>query len=84
MKSIAERIVSGVESYFGTAGVLHILVSKVIVDAFELFAPLWAAVIVAAAFGLLKEFVYDRWLGKGTFDRKDFLADAIGIALGLI
>ena len=53
-------------------------------DAFELFAPLWAAVIVAAAFGLLKEFVYDRWLGKGTFDRKDFLADAIGIALGLI
>ena len=38
MKSIAERIADGVESYFGTAGVLHILVSKVIVDAFELFA----------------------------------------------
>lgn len=84
MKGIAERIADGVESYFGTAGVLHILVSKVIVDACELFAPLWAAVVVAAACGVLKEFVYDRWLGKGTFDRKDFLADGIGIALGLI
>ena len=84
MKSIAERIADGVESYFGTAGVLHILVSKVIVDVCELFAPLWAAVVVAAACGVLKEVVYDRWLGRGTFDRKDFLADAIGIALGLI
>lgn len=84
MKSIAERIADGVESYFGTAGVLHILVSKVIVDACELFAPLWAAVAAAVLCGLAKEFVYDRWMKKGTFDRRDFLADAIGIALGLI
>ncbi len=84
MKSIAERIADGVESYFGTAGVLHILVSKVIVDVCELFAPLWAAVAAAVLCGLAKEFVYDRWMKKGTFDRRDFLADGIGIALGLI
>ena len=41
-------------------------------------------VLVAVLCGLAKEFVYDRWMKKGTFDRRDFLADGIGIALGLI
>lgn len=84
MKSIAERIADGVESYFGTAGVLHILVSKVIVDACELFMPLWAAVMVAVVCAAAKEFVWDKWMKKGTFDRKDMLADVAGVILGLI
>lgn len=79
-----ERITTFFTEKLGVDGLLHVLACKLAVDACELFMPLWAAVLVAVLCGLAKEFVYDRWMKKGTFDRRDFLADGIGIALGLI
>lgn len=53
-------------------------------DACELFMPLWAAVCAAVLCGLAKEFVWDKWMKKGTFDRKDLMADAAGAVLGIL
>ena len=32
----------------------------------------------------IKEFVRDKWLGKGTFDKKDLLCDFVGIIIGCL
>lgn len=71
-------------NYFGADGFLHILCCKLAVDVCELFVPLWAAVLIAFLCGLAKEFVWDRWMKRGAFDRKDLLADAAGSLLGIL
>ena len=71
-------------NYFGADGLLHVLACKLIADACELLVPLWAAVLIALLCGLAKEFVWDRRMKKGTFDRKDLLADAAGSLLGIL
>ena len=81
---ILSRIAGWFENRFGVPGLLHILFSKLIVDFCEMFMPLWTAVLLSALAGLFKEFVYDRWMKKGSFEKRDFLADGIGIVLGLI
>lgn len=81
---ILSRIAEWFENRFGIPGLLHILFSKLIVDFCEMFMPLWTAVLLSALAGLFKEFVYDRWMKKGSFEKRDFLADGIGIVLGLI
>ena len=81
---ILSKITGWFETRFGVPGLLHILFSKLIVDFCELFMPLWTAVLLSALAGLFKEFVYDRWMKKGSFEKRDFLADGIGIVLGLI
>ena len=70
--------------YFGIDGLLHIICSIIIISILKLFLPLYIAVIITAAIGLGKELVWDKWLGKGTFDKKDLLADVIGILIGCI
>lgn len=81
---ILNRIVGWVETRLGVSGLLHILFSKLIVDFCEMFMPLWTAVLVSAFVGLFKEFVHDKWMKRGSFEKKDFWADGIGIVLGLI
>lgn len=70
--------------YFGIDGLVHIIVLTVIVRVVSWFLPLWAAVIVAAAIGMGKELVWDRWLRKGTCEKKDLIADALGIIIGCL
>lgn len=79
-----DRITSFFTERLGVDGLLHVLACKLAVDACELFMPLWAAVCAAALCGLAKEFIWDKWMKKGTFDRKDLLADAAGAALGIL
>lgn len=79
-----KKISEWTEKKLGFDGLLHVLACKLAVDACELFMPLWAAVCAAVLCGLAKEFVWDKWMKKGTFDRKDLLADAAGAVLGLI
>lgn len=71
--------------YFGVDGLLHIICCMVIMQLLGNFLPLWVAVLITAAIGLGKEFIWwDRRLKKGTFEKRDLLADAVGIVLGLI
>lgn len=71
-------------NYIGQDGMFHILCSVVLVSVLNLILPLWIAVVITAVVGAAKEFVWDKWLGKGTFDKKDLLCDLIGIAIGCL
>lgn len=77
-------MVDKIYKYFGQDGLLHILCSIIIVSLADLVLPLWIAVIIAALIGLGKEFIYDKWMGKGTFDKKDLVADFVGIIIGML
>ena len=68
--------------YFGQDGLAHILVSLVLCAVLGVFLPLWAAVLVTLAVGVLKELIWDKLLKKGTPEWKDILADVLGIILG--
>ena len=70
--------------YFGADGLLHIICCMVIMQLLSNFLPLWAAVLITAAIGLGKEYIWDKQLKKGTSDKRDLLADCVGIILGLI
>lgn len=69
-------------NYIGQDGLLHILCSIVLVRVIDNFFPLWVAIIATVVIGLAKELIWDKWLGKGTFDKKDLLCDLIGIIIG--
>lgn len=66
-----------------TDGLLHLVISALIVVFFAAFLPVWAAVLIAACLGIAKE-VYDRCSGKGTAEWHDVISDAIGAALGVL
>ena len=70
--------------YFGQDGLAHILVSLVLCTVLGVFLPLWAAVIIALAVGIIKELVWDLWLEKGTAEWRDIVSDAVGILLGIL
>lgn len=42
------------------------------------------APVITAFVGIAKEFVWDKWLKKGSFEKKDLLCDLIGIIIGCI
>ena len=71
-------------NYIGQDGLLHILCCIVLVSVIDIVLPLWVAVLIAAAVASGKEFVWDKWLGKGTFDKKDLLCDLVGIIIGCL
>lgn len=77
-------MVEKILNYLGQDGLLHILASVVLMNVLCLFLPLWVAIIATTAIGIGKELVWDKWMKKGTFDRKDLLCDGIGILLGCI
>lgn len=70
--------------YFGQDGLLHIICSSIIVGVFDLFLPLWIAALIAVSIGIVKEVVWDKLVKRGTFDRKDLIADAVGIVIGCL
>lgn len=70
--------------WFGTDGLAHVLASLVLCAVLGAFLPLWAAVIIALAVGIIKELVWDLWLKKGTAEWRDMVSDAVGILLGVL
>lgn len=70
--------------YFGFDGCKHIVLSAIIVAVLALVFPNWMAFVIGLIIGLVKEFVYDKFLGKGTFEKKDMIADLIGCVIGFI
>lgn len=70
--------------YFGFDGLQHIICCNLLVVLINIMLPLWVALTVAVLFALGKEFVWDTLLGKGTFDKKDLVADGIGVLIGCL
>lgn len=70
--------------WLGQDGLLHIVVCSILVGALNIVMPLWMAVVITAVVGVAKEFVYDKWLKKGTFEIKDLVCDLIGILIGCL
>lgn len=71
-------------SYLGRDGLLHIVCCALLVGIIGLIAPLWVAIVATVVVGVAKELVWDKWLGKGTFDWKDLLCDLVGILIGTL
>lgn len=71
-------------NYIGQDGLLHILCCIVLVSVIDIVLPLWVAVLITAAIAAGKELVWDKWLGRGTFDKKDLLCDLVGILIGCL
>lgn len=78
------KIADWINKKLGFDGLLHLAACKLAVDACETVMPLALAVMAAAFLALYKEYVHDRLMKKGSFERKDLIADAAGIVLGLI
>ena len=70
--------------WLGQDGLLHIVVCSILVGALNIVMPLLLAVVITAVVGVAKEFVYDKWLKKGTFEIKDLVCDLIGILIGCL
>lgn len=77
-------MISKVFNYFGYDRLKHVIASNVMVVVLNLILPLWVAVLVAALVGVGKEVVWDKLMKKGTFDKKDLIADAVGIIIGCL
>lgn len=77
-------MISKVFNYFGFDGLKHVIASNVMVVVLNLILPLWVAVLVSALAGVGKEVVWDKLMKKGTFDKKDLIADAVGIIIGCL
>lgn len=68
----------------GIDGLLHVIVSVLIVLIMQIFAPWWVAVSFAILIGVGKELIWDSWLRKGQMQVKDLACDAIGILIGCL
>ena len=75
---------SKVASRAGVDGLLHVIISAMIVLIMQIFAPWWVAVLVAIVAGVGKELIWDLWFKKGQMQIKDFICDAVGILTGCL
>ena len=78
-----ERVYKAID-WLGRDGVLHVICSAVICSVLGWVLPAWLAAVLAMAVGVGKEVVCDKWMGRGTFDKKDLVADALGVLLGAL
>lgn len=63
---------------------LHLMVSTALVILFfGIFGNLPIAFGIAIAIGIAKEFIYDKWMKKGSFEIQDIVADLIGTFIGI-
>lgn len=77
-------MINKIFNYFGFDGLKHVIASNLIVVLINVFSPLWIAVVIAAVVGIGKEVVWDKLWGKGTFDKKDLIANSVGIVIGCL
>lgn len=79
------KIADWINKKLGFDGLLHLITCKLIMDVCTaLSVPVLVAATVTAVAALGKEFLYDKAEGKGSFEKKDLIADAVGVVLGLI
>lgn len=65
-----------------TDKLLHLICCYAITLTFGIFAE-WIGVVVCLVLALGKEFIWDKWLKKGTFEWQDINYDLIGLICGL-
>lgn len=70
--------------YFKIDGCKHIIISAILVIVLKLFMSNLAAVTIVLLIGVVKEFIYDKYLGKGYCEKKDIIADIVGIIIGVL
>lgn len=80
MNSVIQRIYK----YFGQDGLLHIICSTLLVSILNIFLSILVSVLIVLLLGIGKEILWDKLLNKGTPDKKDIIADLIGIIIGII
>lgn len=68
--------------WIGHDGLLHILVSALIMVALGWVRPIWIALLLVVLVGLSKE-LYDA-TGKGTASWHDIICDVVGIVIGML
>lgn len=78
------RLINKIFDYFSFDGCKHIILSAIILIILSIFLPKIIAAAITLGLGLFKEFVYDKYMKKGTFDTKDIVADIVGIIIGLL
>lgn len=81
MNKIVEKI-NNVFNYIGFDGCKHIIICSIISFILNIFLPSLIAVLITVFIGLLKELIYDRFLGKGTANKKDFFMNIVGSIIG--
>ena len=62
----------------------HNLINYSILFTLAVLTKYWIGLCVAVTLSLLKEFVWDKWLKKGTFEIADLVSNGLGIFEGSI
>ena len=62
----------------------HMILSAAACLFLGLLLPIWTAAGITLVLGFGKEVVYDWWMGKGTPELADFVADVVGVAAAMI
>lgn len=81
---LKDRIIRFFKFIIGTDGLLHILCSYVLVQLFYLLFPMWLSCVWALLVGVLKELLWDKYLGRGDASWHDIICDAGGILIGML
>lgn len=63
---------------------LHMAFSAILVPCIAYFTGCLPAVILVLLVGISKETLWDAYLGKGTPDIMDFVADCVGVVIGVV
>ncbi len=70
--------------FFGGVIMSQVLVLAISICATSIICPLVLSTIISSAVAYGKELLYDKALGHGIYDIKDFLATEVGIGYGII
>lgn len=78
-----QKMSDWVREHIGFDGLLHIVLSAIMVGTLKHIIGALGAVAVVALIGIGKE-IYDRRTGKGCAEFKDIACDLVGIMIGVI
>lgn len=84
LKKKRMKCLSEIAARAGIDGLLHVIVSTIIVLIMQIVAPWWVAIIVSILIGVGKELIWDLWLRKGQIQVKDLICDLAGILIGCL
>lgn len=80
---MVQKISDWVRERIGLDGLLHIVLSAIMVGTLKHIIGALGAVAVVALIGIGKE-IYDRHTGKGCAEFKDIACDYVGIMIGML
>lgn len=66
-----------------TDKLLHFLCGYIISITLSLFV-VWLGPVVGVLTAFGKEFIYDKWMGKGTFEWQDINVTLVGVLFGFV